>query len=257
MFLRKPTDRAGIAALVMIVWGLLLQGALWSYPFPHVFHHDVNSPGLALQISRDAEDIEAVLHRSDKESSKAVTSLGWNNGLDLVFIPIYTFFLWSLAKVFTNRTRLLALFIAGTGLFDYLEDVQIFRALGGENPPIYLPSLAKWGLFGIVLIWIGGIFLRSRIPVYSVATRRLLGMAYLISGLLTLIAVIGGQLIGYSLIELALLLFSALAVIQVFGLLGHYLSIPGATPKYVDDFCNERKKTGKESLRAVEPGLED
>jgi hypothetical protein len=253
--LRKPTDRAGIAALVMIVWGVLLQGALRSYPFSHAFHHDVNSPGLALQISRGAEDIDAVLHRSDAASVKAVASLGWNNGLDLIFIPIYTVFLWSLARVFTSRTRLLTVFLAGTALFDYLEDWRIFQALGGENPAIYLPSLAKWGLVGIVLIWIGVIFLRSKIPVYSVATRRLVGITYLISGLLTLIAVIDGQLIGYSLIELALVLFSVLAVIQVFGLLGHYLSIPGAMPKYVDDFCNRRKKAGQESLRAVERGI--
>ena len=91
-------------------------------------------------------------------------------------------------------------------------------------------------------------------PVYSTATWRLLGVAYLISGLLLLIAVVRGQMIGYSLIELALELLSVLVAIQMFGLLGHYLSIPGATPKYVDDFCNERKKAGKESLRAVEPG---
>lgn len=31
---------------------------------------------------------------------------------------IYAFFLWPLARVFTNRTRLLAVFIAGTALFD-------------------------------------------------------------------------------------------------------------------------------------------
>lgn len=257
MPLRKPADRAGLAALLMIVLGLVMQGLLMLYPFPHAFHHDVNSPGLALQISRGAEDIGIVLHRSEPGAAKAVASLGWNNGLDLVLIPIYAFFLWSLARVFTNRTRLLTIFIIGTALFDYLEDAQIFRALGGENPAIYLPSLAKWSLFGIVLVWIGVIFLRSKIPVYSVATRRLLGLAYFISGLLILISVTAGQFIGYSLIELGMLLFSALAVIQVFGLLGHYLSIPGATPKYVNDFCNERKKAGKESLRAVEPGPED
>ena len=270
MSLRKPTDRAGIAAFLMIVWGLVLYLVLMSYPFPHVFHHDVNSPGLALQVSRGADDIQAVLHRpkpkladpikqaaAEAAAAKARASLGWNNGLDLVFIPLYTFFLWSLARVFTNRTRLLALFIGGTGLFDYVEDWRIFQALHGEDPAIDLPSLAKWGLLGIVLIWISAIFLRSMSPVYSVATKRLLGGAYLISGLLLLIAVIGGRLIGYSLIELAIMVFSALAVIQVFGLLGQYLSIPGMAPKYVNDFCNERKKAGKGSLRAVEPGTED
>jgi hypothetical protein len=146
--------------------------------------------------------------------------------------------------------------MGGTGLFDYVEDWRIFQALHGEDPAIYLPSLAKWGLLGMVLIWISAIFLRSMSPVYSVATKRLLGGAYLISGLSILMAVIGGWLIGYSLIELAIILFSALAVIQVFGRLGHYLSIPAIAPKYVNDFCNERK-AGKESLRAVEPGTED
>jgi hypothetical protein len=238
----------------MIVWGLLLQAVLMGYPFPHVFHHDVDSPVLALELSQGESDIEAVLHRSDQAAAQAAGGLRWNTGLDLVFIPIYGFFLWSLARVFTNRTRVLTLFIAGTGLFDYLEDWRIFQALGGANPAIYLPSLLKWTLLGIVLVWIGVILLRSMSPVYSVATRRLLGLAFLVSGLLLLMAVTAGQLIGYSVIELALVIFSVLAVIQVFGLLGHYLSIPGATPKYVEDFCNERKKAGKESLRAVEPG---
>ena len=41
------------------------------------------------------------------------------------------------------------------------------------------------------------------------------------------------------------------------GLLGHYLVIPGITQKYVENFCEERKKTGKESLIAVEPGPQD
>jgi hypothetical protein len=157
----------------MIVLGFAMFLLLRGYPYPHAFHHDVDSPGLALQLSRGESDIEAVLHRSDNAAPKAAARLGWDNGLDLVFIPIYTFFLWSLARVFTNRTRLLTVFIIGTAFFDYLEDWRIFQALGGENPAIYLPSLAKWGLFGIVLIWIGVIFLRSGIPVYSVATRRL------------------------------------------------------------------------------------
>lgn len=257
MSFRKPADRAGVAAVLMIVWGFIMLRVLQGYPFPHAFHHDVDSSGLALQVSRDAADIEAVLHRSEPGAARAVSSVRANNLLDLVLIPIYGFFLWSLARVFTNRTRLLTLFIAGTALFDYVEDWRIFQALDGANPAIYIPSLTKWGLLGIVLIWIGGILLQSRVGVYSVATKRLLGVAYLISGLLLLISVAAGQLIGYSLIELAMLLFSVLAVIQVFGLLGHYLSIPGAAPKYVDNFCEERKKAGKESLRAVEPGTRD
>src|SRR5580704_4781441 len=250
----KLSHRAAAAAVLMIVWIAVMAWVPPKYPFPHIFHHDVASPVLALEISRDADDIEAVLHRADPQAKQAAGFERVSNRLDLIFIPLYAFFFWSMARVFTGRTRLLTLFILGTALFDYAEDWLIFRVLDGENPAIFIPSLAKWGLLGVVLLGTAVILLRSRSPVYSLSTKRLLAIAYFISGMLLLISVAFGVRIGYSLIALAIQLLAFVVVVHVIGFLGHYLAIPGITQKYVENFCEERKKIGKESLIAVEPG---
>jgi hypothetical protein len=205
----------------MIAWsGLMLIVLTRSYPFQHEFHHDVDSPGIALQISRDSADIDAVLHRSDQEDSiKAIHGLRLNNRLDLVFIPIYGFFLWSFGRVFSARTKLLTLLVLGTALFDYVEDWYIFSALDGENPATYIPSLTKWALLALALLATGVILLRSTSEVYSLATKRLMGIGYLISSLLLLIAVVLGEFFGYSLIEVGALLYGELTALQAIGLL--------------------------------------
>jgi hypothetical protein len=255
MSFNNLSHRAAAAAVLMIAWTVVLACAPPKYPFPHIFHHDVALPILALEISRDAGDIEAVLHRADPQAKQQAADFERvSNQLDLIFIPLYAFFLWSLARVFTDRTRLLTLLILGTALFDYAEDWQIFRALDGQNPAIFIPSLAKWGTLGVVLLGTGIILLRSRSPVYSPTTKRLLAIAYFISGLLLIVSVAFGTRIGYSLIPLANQLLAFVVVVHVIGFLGHYLAIPGITPKYVENFCEERKKIGKESLIAVEPG---
>ena len=108
-------------------------------------------------------------------------------------------------------------------------------------------------MLGLVFLGTGIILLRSHSAVYSLATKRLLAIAYFISGILLLTSVVFGARIGYSLIELAMDLFAFVVVIHVVGLLGGYLAIPGITQTYVENFCEERKKTGKESLVAVKP----
>jgi len=224
---RTRARLAGWAALLMIAWGGVMFWRLRAYPFPHEFHHDVDSPGIALEESHKASDIEAVLHRDDQrvkaeEKQKAKDSLRQNNRLDLVFIPIYAFFLWSLGRVFRERTPLLTLLILGTAFFDYWEDWRIFRALDGENPAIDIPSLIKWALLALVLLGTGVILMRSVSTVYSLATKRLMGIGYVIAGLLLLIALGGGDELfgyGYSLIEVGALLYAQLTVIQMVGLL--------------------------------------
>src|SRR5579864_6049903 len=159
----KLTNRAAIAAVLMIAWIVVMAKVPPKYSFHHSFHHDVASPILALEISRDAGDIEAVLHRDElhgtgeqkKNAEKAAEFERISNYLDLVFIPLYAFFFWSLARVFTDRMLLLTVLIVAAALFDYAEDWLISLALGGENPAIYFPSLAKWGLLGLVLVGTG------------------------------------------------------------------------------------------------------
>ncbi|MGA7236693.1 MAG: hypothetical protein WBY44_13490 [Bryobacteraceae bacterium] len=253
MFLRNPGIRAGVAAAFTIAWALLMS-TLNRYPFPHIFSYDINSPVLALEFSHDAYDIDAVLHRSEPDKAPVAIHIMWlENALDLIFIPIYGFFLWSLARVFTDRTRLLTSLIVGTTLFDYLEDWQIFRALAGASPPIYPFSLVKWVLLGLALLLTAVVLLRTASLVYSLPTERLIAIGYLISGGLIVVAVALGQWIGYSYIEIALEIFGFLAIVHIIGLLGPHLAIAGISQKYVENFCEERKKTGRGSLVAVKP----
>lgn len=245
MFLRNPSIRAGVAAALTIAWSLLLMSVLNQYRFPHIFPYDIDSPVLALELSHGASDIDAVLHRSEPDKAPLATHIMWlGNVLDLVFIPIYAFFLWSLGRVFTDRTRLLTWLVLGTALFDYLEDWQIFRALNGANPPIYLASLVKWGLLGLALLYTAVLLFRSASAVYSLPTKRLLGVAYLVSGGLIVIAVSLGQWIGYSYIAIGLGIFGFLAIIHVIGLLVRCTFLPKA------------HRTATRG-RAVEPGRAD
>lgn len=239
------TTRAGLAALVTAAWAVWLMSAANPYPFPHVFHHDVDSPVLALEISRDAADIDAVLHRSDV----AIKSMDKVNRLDLIFIPLYAFSIWSFARVFAIRTRGLTTVILLAAFFDYLEDGQIYQALAGANPPIYIPSLVKWGFLGLVFLALSHILLKSDSPVYSLSTKRLLAIGYFISGVLVLMDVALGEWIGYSHIELAMLIFSQLTVVNIIGFLGHFLIIPGMKQTFVENFCD--KKTADPSVTAV------
>jgi hypothetical protein len=245
-------NRAGLALLVTVAWAVLMTVAAGHYPYPHVFHHDVDSPVLALELSRSAEDIDAVLHAPDVEKrARAAASMTQVNRLDLIFIPLYGFSIWALARVFASRTGLLTLGIFAAMLFDYLEDWEIYRAIAGENAPVYIPSLVKWGLLGLIFIALSGILLRSDSPVYTLPTKRLMAIAYFVSGALILIDVVMGEWIGYSLIELAMSIFSLLAVVNVVGFLGHYLAIPGIKQIYVDHFCEKRRQAGDDSVKAV------
>lgn len=257
MFLRNPSIRTGAAAALTIAWAALLTlftSPPKQYPFPLIFPYDVSQPVLALELSHGANDIDAVLHRGEPDKAPVAKRVMWlGNVLDLVFIPIYAFFLWSAACLFGGAGRGLTLLILGTALFDYLEDWQIFRALDGVNPPIYLASLVKWGLLGLTLLLTAVLLFRSASPVYSLPTKRLLGLAYLASGGLMIAAVSLGQWIGYSYIELGLRVFSFVAVVHLIGLLGPYLSIPGISQKYVENFCEERKRVEKGLLVAVKP----
>ncbi len=246
------TNRAGVAALITALWAGLILGVVKQYPYPHIFHHDVDSPVIALEISRTPQDIDAVLHRRDPgKGPVALRNMSIANWLDLVFIPLYAFSVWSLARVFAPRAPVLTLTILGAALFDYIEDWQIGRAIGGADPAIYIPSLVKWALLGLAFILLGGILLKSASLVYTLPTKRLLAMGYVASGALILMDVGLGDRIGYSHIELAMAIFSLLVVANVVGLLGHYLAIPGIKQTFLERFCDDRKRATDGSMTAV------
>lgn len=263
----NPKNRAGAAALLTILWAAPIAYIQSAYPFQQTFPHDIGSPVLALELSRNRADIESVLHRDDPGAAvtggakvsgrtdvEKARAIQWRaNMLDLIFIPIYTFFLWAVVRLFLPRTFLLTLAIVAVGIFDYWEDWRIFEALRGENPTIYVPSLLKWGLMALVLTATGSIVARAGAEIYSLATNRLLALAYWSSGGSMAIAVASGQWFGYSLIQLSVAIFSGIILIHAIGLLGRYLTIRGISPAYTEDFCDKHRRPGGESLAAVTP----
>jgi hypothetical protein len=229
------------------------------YSFPHNFHHDINSPILAIELSTDAKQLEAVLGTTNPAGADpagnagiAVASLRTNTYEDFGFIPMYTVFLWSFAVLFAIRAdgsptihritiAALALLIAAS---DCLENVGILRTLGATSLSDSMalatswPSRGKWGLFAVALLLTGWILARSESPDYSLPTRRLLALAYGAAGILMSIGLAFPHLI-----ELATNIFGLLVAVNIVGLLGPFFGgwfLRPNPPKYVDDFCTRK-----------------
>lgn len=250
----------GLLAVAMAVVGLLIGFQLKGhYPFEHNFHDKIASPVLALELSTDTSDLNEVLHTEtpgqanpDTDAGKAVARLRTNTHQDFFFIPLYTSFLWAFAVLFAAGTHRRRHRIAIAGLvilvaaFDCAENVGILRALGASSisdsiaQAICWPSRCKWGLFAVVLLVTGWILVRSSSLLYSLATRRLLALAYGAAGILMLIGLIKPHII-----ELATSVFALLTIINIVGLLGPYIErmfFQARPPVYVDDFCYRKAR---------------
>ena len=288
---------AGLLAVLMSVLAIEMAGGLSKYPLEHNFHHDIDSPILAVELASTADDLDKVLHRSDSSLSvarllsrpdelqrvleeigssssaaelasnsqeidtviksffrkleTATSVLRTNTYEDCVFILLYTSFLWFFGVLFAvrsdaSRMRLhfFSIVVIATALGDYAENLGIFKTLAAKTLTDSLalrtcwPSRCKWTLFGIALLLTANILLRSGNPIYSLATRRLFAIGYLVAGGLLL----AGPWYP-SLIELAITAFALLVLANIVALLGPYVSvwIPPTVPVYVADFCDRKK----------------
>jgi hypothetical protein len=252
----------GLLAVVMAVWGVIMTSQLKShYPFEHNFHDKIDSPVLALELSTDVSDLNEVLHtddpgqaRPDTDAGKAVACLRTNTYEDFFFIPLYASFLGAFAILFAagphrrhaiRRGAIVAIVIL-VAAFDCAENVGILRALGASSlspsmaQAISLPSRCKWGLFAVTLLFTMWILLRSSSLLYSLATRRLLALAYGAAGILMLIGLVKPHVI-----ELAISMFAVLTIINIVAMLGPYIEkefLRAQRPEYVDDFCNRKAR---------------
>jgi hypothetical protein len=253
----------GVFALLLSLLGLWMLLDLQRYPCEHAFHHGIDSPVLAVELASNANELKtAISPACPVEAQKlAISVLRRNTVGDCFFIPLYALFVWSFGSLFSLRadgsrmslSRVLAAILILTALADYVEDIGIFRslALGPADAIAQFtcwPSRGKWILLGAALVLTAVILVRSENPIYSLATRRLFSIAYIVSGALLIAGVWLPVLIG-----LAMGLFSLIVLFQVFALLGPYVAgwIPADTPIYEDDFC-ERKKIKKADLAVHE-----
>lgn len=238
-----------------------------NYPYVHDFHDEIDNPVLAIELARSGLDLRGILtpqnpryiqSSRDLSSSdaqvRASASLRTNTYEDFAFILSYSLFLWEFGDFFSAPSaparNFLGLVVLLTACFDVMENFGILRVLGtpdvGERwnqlaLHISVPSRIKWSLLGLALFITARILSRSATDIYSIATRRLLAIGYVVAaGLLWM-----GIIPYYSdLIKLGVTVFSLLVVINLFALLGPYIAewFPGRTPHYVEDFCARQKE---------------
>jgi hypothetical protein len=262
----------GFLATLMAMLGLVMSIGLRNYPSDHDFHHGINNPILAVELASNSSELASVLNpppppyspykKPAQVQAQAREVVRTNTYEDCVFILVYTSFLWFFGMLFAFRSdgfpmglRVFAIVVVATGLCDYAENLSIFRSISAAQLSdslalnICWPSRCKWLLFGIALLLTANILLRSRNLMYSLATRRMLALACILSGTLVILG-----LWNPPLVELGVKLFGSVVLINLVALLGPYVSewIPATVPQYVDDFC-QRKKMAKTdvAVRAI------
>jgi hypothetical protein len=279
----------GLLALVMSAYAIFIGYQIQQrYLYPHNFHHKIDSPILAIELSRTAEDLEGVVKTTTPASSDpvcrpkglfalrcpggkspegdpgvAIAAIRVNTYKDFLFIVLYNLFLWRFAALFAERADgrrmihrwIMLVLVILIAIFDCLENRGILNALKASELNdemarlISTPSLCKWGLFAAALLLTGWILVLSGSSVYSLPTRRLLALAYGASALLMLV----GSAVPH-VIELAIEVFGLLVAVNIVGLLGpsfeRWFFRPNP-PKYVEDFC--KRKAQKEVDVAIYP----
>jgi len=245
---------AGCLAVGITVLGSWMYLGLRHYTLEHNFHHDIDSPVLAVELASNSHELESVLNppsAAEDAKTQSRAALQTNTYEDCLFIVLYSLFLWTFAdlfagpdKVSTVSRRILAVVIIATALCDYAENLGIFRALRARQitdalaQQVCWPSRCKWLSFGGALLITAILLLRSDREIYSLATRRLLAIAYAAAGLL----IVTGS--GYPpFIQLGVNVFALIVVINLVALLGAYVSewIPPTIPEFATNFCDEKK----------------
>ena len=217
------------------------------YSFEHRFHHDIDSPVLALELARDPSDIDAVLQRGDasnpdpEKSNKAIRALFLNTVLDCFFIPLYAGYLILFGFTYHPegfaRGVLIGVAIM-TGIFDYVENILMFGVLAGRAVPVYIPSLIKWALLALVLLVLGKLLVSRPPGPYSIPTRRLLAVLHIGAALLILL---GAVFTEYPWLALGVKLFAFTLLINVIGLFGPVLALDAVRQVSIPDFCEKRR----------------
>jgi hypothetical protein len=262
--------RTAILAIMMSSLAAWMGYDLKRYPCEHAFHHEIDSPVLAIELASTRVEVETVLAPAcasyseiySQEEQRAAayiearktahSALLRDTIADCFFIPLYTLFIWSFGSLFAVDNpkprvflrRALALATIATAVFDYVENIGIFRSLALGPSDILAqwttwPSRFKWTMFAVSLLLTFVILLRSQNPMYSLATRRLFALGYLVTGALLAMGVWRTALLG-----LGVQIYAFIVILQIIALLGPYIAplFPPDAPAYEDDFCQRRKK---------------
>src|SRR5215469_9008042 len=251
----------GILAVLMSSLGLWMSIDLNRYPCEHDFHHQIDSPVLAIELASTREEVEKVLNpvcathpdlSGPKAQQRAHSALLRDTIADCFFIPLYTLFIWSFGSLFAvdkakpllTLRRALTLATIATATAAYVENTGIFRLLHlGPSDMLAQftswPSRLKWTMLAFSLLLTAVILVLSQNRMYSLATRRLLAIGYIAIGTLLAVGLWRPAIIG-----LAMKMFALIVLLQIVALLGPYFtpSFPPDTPTYEDDFCEQKNR---------------
>lgn len=167
--LKSPERIAQILAVLALMILILLAGKP-SFTNASVPVRGIHDPGIALQVARDVDEIDAILGPSPSADREAMRLKQY---LDFAFIVTYVGIAVAMA-VSIRRMRPLAftllLCVIAAGVFDWSENLAILRLLPLDLAETTQPlidsirraSLAKWSLIALALALLSIFFFRSR-----------------------------------------------------------------------------------------------
>lgn len=230
---------AGLTAALTILMALIMLAGMVGYPAREKFHDNIQSPVLALELARNKDDLQQVFQTADPKDApgevngadalnayRAVSALKGDTIEDCGFIPLYSSFLFAIIVLFSSdsvKKRLRigpGLLIVAVAALDYAENLGIFRAIAAPAVTDHLahairyPSLAKWALLGVALVVLGGLMMISKVDVFPKGMRKLLGAAFILTGVMLAGGTACPVWIGY-----ANQVFALLVIVSAIGLL--------------------------------------
>ena len=209
----------GVTAALAFAWAVLMI-KLFSYP-PHPrFHHNIDSPVVAIELASTPKEAQDVLRNASE-----ISAIHLNTALDLIFIPLYAGYLLIAALFFGAKTRkakvAVLLLVAAVAAADYAEDYYMFQNLHASTPHQFIPSLVKWIAFAIMLAIVGLAMLQPRPPLRPALVQRILAIAHLVAAASILLGLLFGRWIalGYRPVEAGGGLFGVVLALNAIWLL--------------------------------------
>ena len=167
--LNSPERVAQLLAVICLTMLILLSGKP-EFTNASVPVRGIRDPGIALQMARNVEEVDAILGPAPSADREAMRLKQY---LDFAFIVAYVALAIAMA-VSMKRMRLLAfallLCVIAAGIFDWVENRAILRLLpldlSATTPSaidaIRRASVAKWYMTGFALALLSIFFFQSR-----------------------------------------------------------------------------------------------
>jgi hypothetical protein len=167
--LKSPERIAQILAVLCLMILILLAGKP-SFTNASVPVRGIHDPGIALQVARNVDEIDAVLGPAPSADREAMRLKQY---LDFALIVTYVAIALTMAAAMRRMRPLaiaLLLCVIAAAIFDWTENLAILRLLPLDLAETTQPaidsirraSVAKWSLIAVALALLSVFFFRSR-----------------------------------------------------------------------------------------------